>query len=77
VNLALGLYLAPTIGPWRPWLRHTGSVLVLSGPMLLLIGFFVEPWLTDLARPYSRPALYGTLAGMLLHAASAGGPGRE
>jgi hypothetical protein len=73
VNLALGLYLTPAVGPWRTWLRHAGSALVLSGPVLLGIGFFVEPWLTGLDRPYSRPALYGALAGMLLHASSAGG----
>lgn len=72
INLSLGLYLTPSRG-WRTWLRHTGSVLVLVGPVLLIIGFFVEPWLTELARPYSRPALYGALAGMLLHAVSAGG----
>lgn len=77
INLALGLYLVPATGAWRPWLRHAGSVLVLSGPVLLGIGFFVEPWLTGLDRPYSRPALYGALAGMLLHAVSAGGPRRE
>jgi hypothetical protein len=72
VNLALGLYLTPATGAWRTWLRHTGSVLVLMGPVLLGIGFFVEPWLTDLARPYTRPALYNTLAGMLLHSLTVG-----
>ncbi len=72
INFALGLYLSPTSG-WRVWLRHAGSLLVLIAPPLLLIGFFVEPWLTELARPFSRPALYGALAGMILHAVSAGG----
>ncbi len=67
VNLALGLYLSPTTSSWRTWLRHAGSVLVLTGPVLLGVGFFVEPWLSDLDRPYSRPALYGALAGVLLH----------
>jgi hypothetical protein len=67
VNLALGLYLTPTPSPWRTWLRHAGSVLVLAAPVLLAIGFFVEPWLTDLERPYTRPTLYGTLVGMLVH----------
>ena len=66
VNLALGLYLRPA-GGWRRWVRAAGSLLVLATPFLATVGFFVEPWLSDLERPYSRPAAYGCLAGMLLH----------
>src|SRR6185369_10697482 len=66
VNLALGLHLRPACG-WRWWLRAPGSLLVLSSPFLAAAGFFTEPWLTDLDRPYTRPAVYGCFAGMLLH----------
>jgi hypothetical protein len=66
VNLALGLYLRPALG-WRWWVRPVGSVLVLAAPFLAAAGFFSEPWLSGLERPYSRPAAYGCLAGMLVH----------
>src|SRR5581483_10072632 len=70
LNLALGLYLAPPRGRWRLALQRAGSVLVLAAPWLLGAGFLTEPWLTGLDRPYSRPAIYGSLAGMLLLLAS-------
>ena len=66
LNLALGLYLSPTTG-WRWSVRTVGSLLVLSTPIFAAIGFFTEPWLSDLDRPYTRPAAYGALAGMVLH----------
>jgi len=66
VNMALGLHHRPAHG-WRRWVRALGSTLVLATPFLAAAGFFVEPWLTDLDRPYTRPATYGCLAGMLLH----------
>jgi hypothetical protein len=66
VNLALGLYLRPAFG-WRGWVRPVGSVLILATPFLAAAGFFTEPWLSGLDRPYSRPAAYGCLAGVLLH----------
>jgi hypothetical protein len=66
VNLALGLYLSPAPG-WRRWVRPVGSVLILAAPFLAAAGFFTEPWLSELERPYSRPAAYGCLAGMMLH----------
>jgi hypothetical protein len=66
VNLALGLHLRPASG-WRWWLRMPGSLLVLSAPFFAAAGFFIEPWLTDLDRPYTRPAAYGCLAGMIFH----------
>jgi hypothetical protein len=44
-----------------------GSLLVLAAPFVEAVGFFSEPWLSGLDRPYSRPAIYGCFAGMLLH----------
>ena len=66
VNLALGLYVRPAVG-WRHWIRLVGSLLVLAAPFVQAVGFFTEPWLSGLDRPYSRPAIYGCFAGMLLH----------
>src|SRR5262245_52350966 len=66
VNLALGLYLRPALG-WRWWVRPVGSVLILTTPFLAAAGFFTEPWLSGLERPYTRAAIIGSLAGMLLH----------
>jgi hypothetical protein len=74
LNLALGLYLAPP-GGWRLWVQRAGSLLVLAAPWLLAAAFLTEPWLTGLERPYSRPARYGSLAGMLLLLVS--GRGKE
>jgi hypothetical protein len=66
VNLALGLYVKPA-GGWRRWVRPVGSALVLATPALAAAAFFTEPWLPELERPYTRPAAYGCLAGMLIH----------
>jgi hypothetical protein len=66
LNLALGLHLSPAAG-WRLWVRSAGSLLVLSTPVFAAIGFFTEPWLSDLDRPYTRPTAYGALAGLVLH----------
>jgi hypothetical protein len=66
VNLALGLYLQPVRG-WRLWPRTLGSLLVLSTPFFAAAGFFTEPWLADLQRPYSRPGIIICFAGMMLH----------
>jgi hypothetical protein len=66
VNLALGLYLKSALG-WRRWVRPVGSILILATPLLAAAGFFTEPWLHGLERPYSRAAASTCLAGMLLH----------
>ncbi len=66
LNLAMGLYSQPICG-WRAWPRATGSMLVIASPILATLGFFTEPWLSDLNRPWSRPAAYSALAGMAIH----------
>jgi hypothetical protein len=67
LNLALGLHLAVEKSGWRRWLQGVGSVLLLTAPILLAVAFLTEPWLPGLDRPYSRPAIYGSLAGMMFH----------
>ena len=70
LNLVLGLYSGPGLGRWRAWLRRVGSALVLLAPLLLVLAFLREPWLTGLDRPYARPAIIGSLAGVLCHLGS-------
>ena len=70
LNVVLGLYGEPAPGGWRRWLRRVGSVLVLVAPPLLGMAFLREPWLTGLARPYAKPAVVGSLVGVVCHLAS-------
>jgi hypothetical protein len=67
LNVALGLYLIPASGSWRTWLQRVGSILVLAGPPLFAGGFLTEPWLSGLDRPWTRPGVICSFAGMLLH----------
>jgi hypothetical protein len=67
LNLALGLYLVDIGARVARVTQLAGSLLIAAGPLLLLLAFAREPWLSGLDRPYARPALYGTLAGALLH----------
>jgi hypothetical protein len=77
LNLALGLNAQPPAGGWRRRLRGAGSVLVLLAPVLLILAFLREPWLTGLDRPYAKPAIIGCLAGVLCHVASSVRAGRR
>jgi hypothetical protein len=70
LNVVLGLYGMDGPPGWRRWLRRAGSVLILAAPPLLAAGFLTEPWLSGLERPYSRPAIYASLAGILFHVGS-------
>jgi hypothetical protein len=66
-NAMTGLYLRPAQARWRRWLQLVGSLALLAGPPLFLAGFCTEPYLSGLARPYSRPAIYLALGGVVLH----------
>jgi hypothetical protein len=70
LNLAFGLYLTESPRGWRRLLPMLGSGLVVVTPVFAAVGFFTEPWLSELQRPYSRLTAYASLAGMLLHAAA-------
>ncbi len=70
LNLLLGLYLEASPEPLGRALQRLGSLLILLGPALFAVGFFVEPGLRELARPWSRPALYAAFAGLLAHLAA-------
>ena len=70
LNLALGLYFSPARDPWARRLQLLGSVLILAAPLLELAAFLREPLLGGLQRPFTKPAVYAALAGMLLHLAA-------
>ena len=67
LNIVLGLYWRSRPPGWRSWPSVAGSVLLLAAPPLLAAGLLTEPWLSGLERPFSRPAIYASLAGVLLH----------
>ncbi len=58
LNLVLGTYLPNHRSAIHPAVQMLVSAVVLLAPVLLLLGFFLEPGLEDMSRPYSRPALY-------------------
>ncbi len=59
LNLVSGIYWNELPG-FRKKLQILASVLLLLLPWVLLYGFFQEPHLKGLARPWSSMALYGT-----------------
>jgi hypothetical protein len=70
LNLVLGMYAEPRQSGWRAWVQRVGSALVLVAPALLGMAFLREPWLTNLARPYTQPAVIGSFVGVLCHLVS-------
>ncbi len=66
INLLIGVYLDPKSLPHTRWLQFIISLLILVAPVFILIGFFIEPSLQDLARPYSKPGLYALFLAIVL-----------
>ncbi|HSJ65055.1 MAG TPA: hypothetical protein VK922_14280 [Gemmatimonadaceae bacterium] len=67
VNLLLGAYLREAERGWRRWLQRAGSVALLATPFLFLAAFALEPGLSGLLRPWARPGIELSLAGVLAH----------
>ena len=67
LNVVLGLYAVDDASGWRRGVAWAGSLMMLSAPVLLLIGFEPESARGDIARPLARMAIYGCQAGVLLH----------
>jgi len=67
INVMSGLYLRPADSTVRRTMQGLGSAALLAGPPLFLAGFCTEPYLSDLARPWSKIAIYLSLAGAVLH----------
>ncbi len=57
-NLALGLHLRRFTDSVKRVLQYGVSAVLLITPFLILAGFFWEPHMEELLRPYTRPALY-------------------
>ena len=70
LNLVLGLYLTDGPARWRSWVRRLGSVPIAFAPVLFVVAFAREPLDADFSRPFARPAIYGVLLGVMLHAIS-------
>jgi hypothetical protein len=66
-SVMAGLYLQPATSSVRRALQAIGSLALVAGPPLFLIGFCTEPYLSGLARPWSRPAIYLSLGGVVFH----------
>jgi hypothetical protein len=66
-NAMTGIYLRPASVHWRLGMQLIGSLALLTSPPLFLAGFCTEPYLSGLARPWSRPAIYLALGGVVLH----------
>jgi hypothetical protein len=67
LNTVLGLYFQSCEIRWCRMLQQLGSIAILLSPPLLLAAFFLEPWLSELVRPYARPAIYIAFGGTLAH----------
>ena len=70
LNLVLGLHQEPVQRGWRVWLRRAGSVLMLMAPVLFVLAFCREPWLTGLKRPFTVPGVFSSFAGVICHLVS-------
>lgn len=69
LNLVFGLSAEPASHGWRVGICRIGSALVVLAPVLCVMAFLNEPWLTGLKRPYTVPAVVCSLAGVLCHVA--------
>ena len=71
LNLLLGAYLVLAPRGWVRMLQIAGSVALLVTPLLFLAAFAIEPGLTGLLRPWARPAIELSIAGVLVHVLAA------
>jgi hypothetical protein len=58
INVVLGVYLKVGDQVVKPAIQLLVSGVVLLAPIALLAGFFLEPGMVELMRPFTRPALY-------------------
>src|SRR5436190_18509961 len=56
LNIALGIYATPRVRVVSRMLQTIGSIAIIAAPFLFLAAFFTEPWMANLARPWTRPA---------------------
>lgn len=57
INLTMGAYITPVRLEQYKILQWLVSLLLILAPVFITAGFFTEPDMTELARPYTRIAL--------------------
>ena len=67
LNLFVGVYFAAAASKGARTVQAIASGMLLAGPVLILVGFFVESPANDFDRLYSGIANYLALGGALLH----------
>ena len=67
IHILLGLYLQIYTQTWRRVFQIFGSILLLTGSILLIWAFIYETYATREFSEVSRFGLYVTLAGTVLH----------
>ena len=67
VNLLVGFYFVAAAGKGARIGQIVASVMLLAGPPLILMGFFVESPANDLERMFCGWANYLALAGVIIH----------
>ena len=70
LNVALGCYLERVRQGIASHLQLVGSLVILSGPLLLCLSFFNEQHNSGLSRPAGQVAIFLSFGGVLLHGAS-------
>jgi hypothetical protein len=70
LNLFVGVYFAAAASRGARTVQTIASAMLLAGPALILVGFFVESPANDFDRLYSGVANYLALGGALLHLAT-------
>lgn len=71
INLSIGTYMTFRPNGWRGALQTIGSIMLVVGPVLLLVGFFREPWRGTDQTLVAPLGIYATALGTILHFASA------
>ena len=74
---AHGLGQTRQTGGWRAVEQQSGSVLLLAGPALFILGFFIQAPRGDLNAPLAPFGLYAVFGGIMLHLVSGARAGRE
>jgi hypothetical protein len=68
LNLVIGTYLTEARPRMRRNLQWAGSGLLLVSPVLFLYGFVVETPLGSVERTWTQWSIFGSTAGVVLHA---------
>jgi hypothetical protein len=67
INLGIGSYFVSRPRGWRRTLQLVGSTLLVIAPILLLVGFFREPWRGPNQTMLAPLGIYATTLGVVFH----------